>query len=624
MLGSLGLESPVLLIESGMSASTDIAINKNTDAVAPDISEPDEAFMVEFGEGVNASQKATHTVTIPGQLTERSAPVVSIKATQIGKSTRTVTRVGGEVDLFATFTHPLKRSRDASFAYEWSTSADLAISPDSANASFDPVPLPEGVYTVNANVTVTAPDDDGQEQSATGQASLTFRVIARPALDCSIASVTRTKDTDGDGKTVCEEGEGDTDGDGIADYLDSDKLPGNVLQSGDDRAPLETEPGLKLKLSTSAFDGGRATASVDKSSVPTNTDAKVKELVDFTVEGVEKGKSVAVVLPQSNPIPDGAVYQKLIGGTWRKFSEDVDNAIASTQGAKNKCPGPSDSTYSDGLTAKHWCVRLAIQDGGPNDDDGEENGSVDDPGGVGVPISDNVEPIAVDDAVSIRVDSQVTLEVLGNDTDENGDLLSVIAAEADLGTVSFEATLIDYTPPFGFVGTDTVSYAVSDGQGGTATAIVQVEIFVNRAPVAIDDTATVESGNSVTINVLANDSDPDEDSLTIISGIADNGSVDLSDGQDLTYTPSEGFTGTDSIVYSVQDTFGDSASATVTVTVSSPAPVTPPATPRRSSGGGSLGWIMLALMLIVIQRRLSLKPRRLLASALVRASVPWR
>ena len=71
---------------------------------------------------------------------------------------------------------------------------------------------------------------------------------------------------------------------------------------------------------------------------------------------------------------------------------------------------------------------------------------------------------------------------------------------------------ITYTPAANFSGTDSFSYTISDGQGGSATAPVEVTVTdVNDAPVAADDAATTNEDTPVAIAVLANDSDGDSE-----------------------------------------------------------------------------------------------------------------
>jgi hypothetical protein len=88
----------------------------------------------------------------------------------------------------------------------------------------------------------------------------------------------------------------------------------------------------------------------------------------------------------------------------------------------------------------------------------------------------------------------------------------------------------------------------------------------NRNPVAVDDTATTVNGFPVTINVLANDSDPDGDPLTV-TGVTDppNGTaVNNGDGT-VTYTPDCGFFGIDTFDYTISDGQGGTDTGTVTV-----------------------------------------------------------
>jgi len=74
-----------------------------------------------------------------------------------------------------------------------------------------------------------------------------------------------------------------------------------------------------------------------------------------------------------------------------------------------------------------------------------------------------------------------------NDGDVDGDPLTIIGAEASVGTVSINADgTLNYQPPGGFIGTATITYTISDGQGGTATAQVLVSVLPAGATVPSD------------------------------------------------------------------------------------------------------------------------------------------
>ncbi len=101
----------------------------------------------------------------------------------------------------------------------------------------------------------------------------------------------------------------------------------------------------------------------------------------------------------------------------------------------------------------------------------------------------------------------------------------------------------------------------------------------NEAPTADDDTAATAAGGAVTIDVLANDSDPDGDELSIRDpGDPANGEVEITDGGEIRYSPDSGFSGEDSFTYTVSDSNGgtDTAQATIQVQETADAGDNPP------------------------------------------------
>lgn len=107
---------------------------------------------------------------------------------------------------------------------------------------------------------------------------------------------------------------------------------------------------------------------------------------DFTVTGLTSGQSDQIILNLPIPIPAGAVYRKYNGDgtgteTWHNFDTSTGDSVVSGTGTSTSCAGVA---YGSGLTAGDYCIRLTITDGGPNDRDGTANGTIVDPGGVGV------------------------------------------------------------------------------------------------------------------------------------------------------------------------------------------------------------------------------------------------
>jgi hypothetical protein len=143
---------------------------------------------------------------------------------------------------------------------------------------------------------------------------------------------------------------------------------------------------------------------------------------------------------------------------------------------------------------------------------------------------------------------------------------------------------VTFTPAAGFNG-GSFTYVVVDGVGGSATGVVTITT-PNVAPTARPDAATTTSPNAVTIAVLANDTDPNGDALTVTSVSAlVGGTAVINGGGTVTYTPAAGFTGAGSFAYSISDGRGGVSSSTVSVTVNAPAAGSPTVNASASSDG---------------------------------------
>jgi DNA/RNA endonuclease G (NUC1) len=181
----------------------------------------------------------------------------------------------------------------------------------------------------------------------------------------------------------------------------------------------------------------------------------------------------------------------------------------------------------------------------------------------------NDAPVANSDTATTNEDTAVNVNVLTNDSDVDGDSLSVSAVtQGTHGAVTNNGTSVTYTPAANFNGSDSFSYTISDGNGGTATANVSVTVnAVNDAPVANNDSATTNEDTAVSVNVLSNDSDVDNEPLTINAVTqGGHGSV-TTDGSSVSYLPAADFNGSDSFTYTISDGHGGTATASVSVTI---------------------------------------------------------
>ncbi|MEA5242330.1 tandem-95 repeat protein [Vibrio parahaemolyticus] len=191
-----------------------------------------------------------------------------------------------------------------------------------------------------------------------------------------------------------------------------------------------------------------------------------------------------------------------------------------------------------------------------------------------LPIND--APNAENDVITTEEDTAVTIDVLVNDSDVEGDALSIQSASVpkEQGTVEVVDGKLVFTPAENFNGEATISYIVTDGDL-TDEAKVSVTVTpVNDSPVAVDDTTSIQEDTAVTIDVLTNDTDVDGDKLSIESASVpkEQGTVEVVDGK-LVFTPAENFNGQAEITYTVTDgQLTDEAKVTVTVNPVNDAP----------------------------------------------------
>lgn len=248
-------------------------------------------------------------------------------------------------------------------------------------------------------------------------------------------------------------------------------------------------------------------------------------------------------------------------------------------------PGPDEHGYAD--------VTVYLQDDGGLEDYMIGNlpqppDDTSDPVTFRIVVNEgNRAPVAVDDVAEVFEDSSENIiDVLANDTDADGDALTVTeTTDGALGTVAptEDGTAVTYTPNENANGSDSFTYTITDGNGESATANVVVTITpLDDSPDAIDDGFPMpikigRGAGPVSIGVLANDVDPDQTGTFIITLVTQgsHGTVAIAaDGLSLTYDPAGMTTGIDVFTYRIENGYSsDTATVRVDVAKDTTAPL---------------------------------------------------
>ena len=176
-------------------------------------------------------------------------------------------------------------------------------------------------------------------------------------------------------------------------------------------------------------------------------------------------------------------------------------------------------------------------------------------------------PSAVNDAISTPYQTAKSFDPRTNDTDPNGFALSVSGVgTAAHGTVSFTGSSVTYTPAAGYSGADSFTYTIGNGHGGTATATVNVTVSTS-APTVSAVSMSVAYNSATAVGLLPSGV---YTSLTA-STLPGHGTLSAITGTSVTYTPTTGYLGADSFTYTATGLGGNSAPATVSLTVQAPA-----------------------------------------------------
>lgn len=189
-------------------------------------------------------------------------------------------------------------------------------------------------------------------------------------------------------------------------------------------------------------------------------------------------------------------------------------------------------------------------------------------------VSPNQAPNAAPDYPKVAKNGSKSFDPRTNDSDPDGDSLSISAkTNGAHGTVSITGggTGVTYTPVTDYVGGDTFSYTISDG---TAVATTSVVVVVKTAPTATADAASTTRNKLIDYDPRTNDVDSTGGPLTVTAvGTPAHGTASVVSGL-VRYNPTPGYSGSDSVSYTITDDAGSTANGTISMTVTANEPPT--------------------------------------------------
>ena len=355
------VDAEAITIASGRKGMMTITV------LADDVEEGEETIEISLGAPEeNAVLGATIVSTI-SIIESNVPPALKLSVSQGEQKGRKVSTSGGAVSVALSISDV-----NGTHTVDWSSSDNnlIATSEDgSLSFEFDPSALAEGGYEVTAIVT----------DSGIADQTFTIGTLVRVSAEETI--------------------EADSDGDGVPDSKDlSDETNVIAINADAGAVAVAADEGVKLVIGDAAQASGIAGIGITEETIaasgqdggeaPTNgTDEDFDYpagLYDFQVQDLPvPGQSVRLVIPVASGIPAGAVFRKYTEDAgWFDFVIDDNNAVATALGSDGACPSVGSEAFVAGLTEGDTCLQITVQDGGPNDADGQTNGEYDDPSGI--------------------------------------------------------------------------------------------------------------------------------------------------------------------------------------------------------------------------------------------------
>lgn len=553
-------------------------------------------------------------VVIKEPIPEQSvAPSVSLSVEQNGNLTSVIDSESGVVTVTALVTD-INEQDTHTVTWDVGGTSLLDLNSDDSDITFefDTSLLDAGTYTLKVDVVENNTNDSF---ATTNDVNL--------VVETSLTTLSADNDADNDGTSDADEGYGDNDQDGIADYLDDDsdttRLP------IDDAQALQTITGLKLSLGdiVRSSDGSASRDAVVNTDDITNNAGDngasvdnaidygfkpVSAIVNFNVSGLATaGETVPVVIPLADGtvIPVDAIYRKYTQAQgWFNFVIDDNNVIKSAlKDDSGNCPAPLSADYVDGLVAANNCIELSIEDGGANDADGIVNSVVKDPGVLAIEFN-NAPNIVVGTDYTVAEETALSLDA-SNTTDVESEAMTFLWTQLSGTPVTLSgenSDVLSFTTP-SIVVDETLTFQLTVDDG-TKSSIENVDVMVthyNDAPTVSIADHPAESYEALHITLSAQGDDINGDNVSYQWQQISGPSVTLADATAAEISFLAPFVAGDSIMeFSVTASDGvETVSTTTSVQINDRAEV------NRRSSGGSISWMLALIALGGIRRKLN-------------------
>ena len=432
----------------------------------------------------------------------------------------------------------------------------------SANGTLSFTPAPNAFGT--ATVTVSLKDDGGTANGGVDTTTKTFTITVNPVNDAPTftlgANQTVNEDSGAQTATIAtaisagpanESGQGltftTTNNNNALFSVQPTVTPAGVLNY----TPAPNANGTATVTVTLKDNGGTANGGIDTSVTKTFT-INVTAVNDNPVAGNQtvttpEDTALSITLTATDVDLDPLTFTVTGNPTHGTLTGTGANLTYTPAANYN---GPDVITFS-------------VSDGNGGTSTGTININV-------TPVND--PPVAINQNLTTLEDTALPIVLTGTDVDGNTLTFSISGGPAH-GTITGSGATRTYTPAANYNGPDVITFTVNDGNGGTATGTININVTpVNDAPVAVNDNYSVNEDTTLTVTaalgVLGNDTDVDNVSLNAALVVAPtHGTVTLNPNGSFSYVPDANYNGPDSFTYVANDGSLNSNIATVNINV---------------------------------------------------------